>query len=206
MRTWCRAIILVASFASALPAMLHGQHRTRTHTDVTVVITSWQLDPPSVQFLRTTTWGATLRVTRHESMGVSFGGYLMRAPSPFRGPAPGLTAVGGQMTIALGNDFGRWVPRPAVTASIGALNVDTSAGKLLSLRCDRDGRCDRLGGSYRGGWLALAGLDVGISLQLVGALELAAEVSARTPLRIVGSARAGATIIPGFAFGFTIGR
>ena len=206
MRKWPRAIVLLATLASGLPATLQGQHRSRTHTDVTVVISSWQLDPRTVEFLSTTTWGATLRVTRHESTGVSFGGYVMRPPSPFSGPAPGLTAVGGQMTAELGSNFDSWEPRLAVTAGLGALNVDTGGSKVLSLRCDRDGRCDRLTGSYRGGWLALVGVDVDVALKLIGALELTVEVSARTPVRLFGSARAGAIIIPGIAFGFTIGR
>ena len=198
--------MILATVASGLPAMLHGQHRSRTHTDVSVVISSWQLDPRTAEFLSTITWGATLRVIRHESTGVSFGGYLMRAPSPFSGPAPGLTAVGGQMTAELGSNFDSWEPRLAVTASIGAVNVDTGGGKVLSLRCHRSGRCDRLTGSYRGGWLALVGVAVDVGLKLFGALELTGEVSARTPVRLFGSARAGARIIPGIAFGFTIGR
>ena len=206
MRAWRRAIILLASFASALPAMLHGQHGPRTHTDVTAVVTRWRLDPRTVQFLSATTWGVTLRVTRHESTGVSLGGYVMRAPSPFSGPAPGLTAVGGQMTVELGSNFDSWEPRLSVTAGIGALNVDTGGSKVLSLRCDRDGRCDRPMGSYRSGWLALVGVDVDVALKLIGALELTGEVSARTPVRLFGSARGGAIIIPGIAFGFTIGR
>jgi len=196
------AYVLLATVALAVP--LRGQQATETNIETDLRVSYLELDPETSQYLLTTVGAMELRVTRYSHPTLGFGVHGFLAIPPSAGPAPGMRGFGGHLSWRPGQDTYRDRIGFELSAAGTLLNV-YDVDKLLSLRCDTEGRCDRSSSAYPTGWVPVLEVEAMIGLRVIGRASLVFGGALRMPFSPWdGGGRPGASVIPGLTGGLRL--